>query len=235
VNCRTSFVLWLLLLMAVAQASSQTVDDPFDRRISEVKLVDQTVIDGFAIVSGMTGLPVSVEHALGTTISQPSPTAKKLSATVPPGKTSEVLDRLCDLDTAFTWIRIGNMVNLVPRVLISDQNYLLNKKVERLMFNGIPDGQEAVFHVVNSLPGPKEQIAVFQPSMSLTFSRPWTAEYTQTTVRELFDKIAQQFGPSYGWQFSGAQDFRTITFHQSIRPKAPPPKGATGGGGRPSG
>jgi hypothetical protein len=53
----------------------------------------------------------------------------------------------------------------------------------------------------------------------LTFPRPWTANVNGVTVREVFDQIAQQFGPSYGWQFSGAMDFRLITFHQGLQAK----------------
>jgi hypothetical protein len=52
-------------------------------------------------------------------------------------------------------------------------------------------------------------------------AKPWTVTLKDVTVREVLDQIAQQFGPSYGWQFYGAQNFRMITFHESLEVRSP--------------
>jgi hypothetical protein len=86
----------------------------------------------------------------------------------------------------------------------------------------VPDAQTAVFDAVAQVTGAKQQIAVLQTGISVGFSHSWTASFKDIAVREAFDKIAQQLGPTYGWQFGGAADFRVITFHErlSVKPKA---------------
>ena len=53
---------------------------------------------------------------------------------------------------------------------------------------------------------------------SVSFAHAWSTTLHDLTIREVFDLIAQRLGPTYGWQFSGAQDFRIITFHQGLLP-----------------
>jgi hypothetical protein len=66
-----------------------------------------------------------------------------------------------------------------------------------------------------------ERIAIHQTGMSLDFAKPWTVTLKDVIIREVLDQIAQQFGPSYGWQFYGAQNFRMITFHESLEVRSP--------------
>jgi hypothetical protein len=202
----------------VPQQSSMPAPDPFQQRLAGVTLTDQDIIDGVAMLSRSTGLAVSIEHQLGGTIAGNAPKARTLTAMVGPGTVSEVLDGLCSLDQTFTWTRNGNMINLLPRALASDPNYFLNRTIDELTLKDVHGAQEAVFKTAEQLSGPKEQIAIMQVGTSVSFARPWTTTLQNVTVREVFDLIARQLGPTYGWQFSGAQDFRIITFHQAILP-----------------
>jgi hypothetical protein len=102
---------------------------------------------------------------------------------------------------------------------MKDSTYLLNKEIAVLELKGVTDAQEAVFTVANQAPGQKQQIALLQSGRSLKFAKPWTVSFKNITVREAFDRIAEQFGATSGWQFGGAADFRVITFHDSISPK----------------
>lgn len=131
-----------------------------------------------------------------------------VTATLEPGTIREVLDKLCSLDQAFTWTRIGNTANIVPRAMLDDPRYLLNRRLEILSFKDVSNAQDAVLEMLGQLPGPREQVAILQSGIPLSFAHPWTATFRNVTVREVFDNIAQQFGPTYDWQFGGAADFR---------------------------
>ena len=205
------------------QSQAAAPPDVFQQRVGGLTLDGQTIVDAAAELSQSTPAAYSVEFELGKTIAEAAPPVRSLVAKVDAGTIPEVLDRLCELDATFTWKRVGNTANLFPRSLEGNPNYLLNRRVAVLTLTNAPDAEKAIFEAVDQLPGPKEQIAVLQTGISLTFAKPWTATFKDITIREAFDQIAQQFGPTYGWQFGGATDFRIITFHQHLAAK---PKGA---------
>jgi hypothetical protein len=215
---RVAVLIILLTTMASSQGDRSSTD-PFRQLVPGVELNDQDVIDGIAIVSHNTNLAVSVEFPLGATISSSAPSVRTFTANVQPGTVSEVLDRLCAFDPTFMWLRDGSTINVMPRSVVNDPKYFLNRRIGQLTFHSLPGAQEAVFETAEQLPGPREQIAIRQVGMSLNFARPWSTTFKDVTVREVFDQIARQFGPTYGWQFSGAQDFRMITFHEGIGPR----------------
>jgi hypothetical protein len=193
--------------------------DPFQQHIDGVELKDQNVVDGIAMLTKTAALPVSVEFPLGAAISGAAPPLETFSARIEPGTVSEVLDRLCVLDPTFTWIRDGNRLNVLPRILANDPTYVLNKTIEHVKFEGERQASDAIMKMVEQLPGPREQLAVLQAGMSLSFPQPWSTTIRNTSIRQVINQIAQQLGSSYGWQFSGAQDFRVITFHEGLLPK----------------
>jgi hypothetical protein len=216
-----SLFLYVFVTSARCQVPLTAKEDPFRQAVPALQLKDQSIVDGVAQLGQIGDLAVAVEFPLGSTISAPAPPPTMVTGTVGPGTLASALDALCSLDQAFAWQRIGNTVHLFPRALEKDQSYLFNRKIETLTFQDVPGAQEAVFAAVAQLTGPKQQIAVLQTGISINFSHSWTASFKDVTVREAFDKIAQQLGPTYGWQFSGAADFRIITFHErlSVRSK----------------
>lgn len=217
----------LLVLCTATVRTSLSQEQPLlpkdllQERVAGFTLKDETIIDGIAKLSQITNVSFSVEFELGSTISKPAPEVKKVETTLGEVSISEALDRLCAIDDTFTWIRIGNHVNLVPRRLLSNNSYFLNRKIKVLTFVKTPDAQKAVFQAVDQLPPPKEQVAMMESGTSLAFAEPWTATFKNITVREAIDKIAEQLGPTMGWQFGGGEDFRILTFHQrlAVKPK----------------
>jgi hypothetical protein len=213
-------VIVLLFPLLAAQESSPP-QDVFQQHSNGVRLEEQSILVGIATVTRSLGLPLSVEYPLTEKISQPGPKFRSVTATVPPGTVSQVLDALCNLDPTFTWIRNGNMVNAVSRSLANDPHFFLNRKIDELTFENVRNVADALIKTTAQLPGPKEQIAIHQTGMSLDFAKPWTVTLKDVTVREVLDQIAEQFGSSYGWQFYGAQNFRMITFHESLEVRSP--------------
>jgi hypothetical protein len=216
----TTTVLSILLLLDPVRCQLPAAsDDPFARQVPSFHLTDQSVIDGVAMLSQFTDIAFAVEFPLGGTISAPAPTPATVNAMVGPTTLGSALDRLCELDRKFSWRRIGNTAHIFPQAMEQDPTYLFNRKIDLLSFKDEPGAQEAVFHAVAQLAGPKQQIAVLQSGPPLGFSQPWTAKFKDITLREAFDKIAQQLGPTYGWQFGGAADFRVVTFHERLTVK----------------
>jgi hypothetical protein len=193
--------------------------DPLQQRVPSITLGNQDVIDGAAILSQNIGLAVSVEHELGVSMSDAAHQPRVFNTTVGPGTVSEILDGLCTLDQTFTWKRTGNMINLLPRSVANDPSYLLNRKIDDLRFQDVREADDAVMKMVDQLSGTREQVAVMEVGTSLAFTRPWSTAVHNVTVREALNLIASQLGPTYGWQFSGARDFRIVIFHQRILPK----------------
>jgi len=223
---RNVFVYLIALFSAsqiiLTQGQPPVPVDPFQLRAPGIGLKDQSIVDGIAALSQSSDVAYSMEFPLGATISAASPPVKTVTATIEPGTIREVLDKLCVLDQTFTWTRIGNTANIVPRAMLDDPGYLLNRRLEILSFKDVSKAQDAVLEMVGQLPGPREQVAILQSGIPLSFVHPLTATFRNITVREVFDYVAQQFGPTYGWQFGGAADFRVITFHQRLAPKPKP-------------
>ena len=109
--------------------------------------------------------------------------------------------------------------NVLPRYGSRDPLYFLNRKVDRIRISGASNAQDAVFQAIAQIPGEKQQIAVLQTGSSLAFPKVWTWQSGDATVfREVLDRIAGQLGPTFGWQLSGAKDFRMLTFYAGLSP-----------------
>ena len=120
-----------------------------------------------------------------------------MSSSVHPGTVSQVLDALCNLDTTFAWLRrkYGESGCTEP----CERSALFpERKIDALTFENTHNARAAVFKTAAQLPGSLEQISVAQTGMSLVLAKPWTVTM-KDTVREVFDQIAQQFGPNCGW------------------------------------
>jgi hypothetical protein len=187
ISIRLTAALIVLSFGRAAEASGQeppALTNVFQQSVAGVSVNNQDIIDGVAMLSHNVGLAVSVEHELGATTSGAAPQPNTFTATIGPGTVSEILDGLCALDPTFAWERDGNMVNVMPRALLSERDYFLNRNVNELVFRDIRDAQEALFKTVSELPPPKEQVAIMEVGVSLAFARPWSATLQNISIRE---------------------------------------------------
>lgn len=223
-------VAFLMTVVSVELCGQTVSQDPFTQQLPALELTDETIPDAIAKLSQLTNVPYSIEFPLGTTISSPAPQLRRFTTHLNAGDLSEMLAHLCELDPTFSWQRIGNSAHLLPRGLINDERYVLNRRLPILTFDNIKEADQAVMSTVSQLSGQREQVAVMQSGLSLAFARPLSGTFRDITVREAFDIIAQQIGSTYGWQFGGASDFRILTFHErlAVRPKPQSSKPAGG-------
>jgi len=219
IGCLASTALIGARLQTAAQAfkAPQTVQDPMTQAVPSLELNKQTILDGLGKLNQSTsGLGFAVELPLGQTISAKAPALRTFQVVLAPNTLGNALEQLCQLDPTFSWQQIGTEINVFPRGLANDKAYLFNRKLDILEFKNVPDARTAVFQTVAALPPPKEQIAIMQTGAAVNFARPWSASFKEITVREAFDKIAEQIGRNYGWQFTGAADFRLVVFYARL-------------------
>jgi len=105
--------------------------------------------------------------------------------------------------------------------LNAKDSYLMNRELPAIELHEVLDPAQAVFYAVGKLPGPLEQVAFQQAGGVPEFSRPFSAQYANLTVRQLLNRIAGELGPNYGWTLSGAKNFRIVRFHAAL--PVPPP------------
>jgi hypothetical protein len=198
-------------------AESRSPQDLTKQAVPSLELNKETILDGLVKLNQSTaGVGFAIENPLGRTISADAPTLHTFQVRLAPNTLGNVLDQLCQLDPTFSWQQIGTEVNIFPRALENDKTYVFNRKLDVLEFKDVPDAQAAVFQAIAQLPPPKEQIAIMQAGASVNFARPWTASFKGITIREAFDKIAQQIGSNYGWELTGAADFRLVVFYARL-------------------
>lgn len=219
VSCLACTVLIVTRLQNASTQSipSQTVQDPLKQAAPSLELNNETILDGLGKLNQSTiGVGFAIEHPLGRTMSDKAPELRRFQVVLAPNTLANILDQLCELDPTFSWQQFGGEVNVFPRAIKNDKTYLFNRKLDDLELKDVSDAQAAVFQAVAELPPPKEQIAIMQTGAAINFARPWTVSFKDITIREAFDRIAQQIGSSYGWQFTGSNEFRLVIFYARL-------------------
>ena len=218
--------LWNVLLLSPQTAKLPS--DPFDLHVAGVQLNDETIVSALANFTADLPIAVSVEYELASKLNASATPLQRFNASIPAGTVTEVTNRIVSLDPTFTWIRHGNVINLVPKTKISDPNYLFNRVIVSANLQSADRADAAALQVVTSLPGKREQLAILNTGGSISFPEPWTVTFSNMTVRQALDLIAQQLGGKYGWQVGGSTEFRLLTFHARLKPfepeKLPPSK-----------
>ena len=227
ISIRLTAALIVLSFGRAAEVSGQETPAPtnvFQQSVAGLSLNNQDIIDGVAMLSQNVGLAVSVEHELGATTSGAAPQPNTFTATIGPGTVSEILDGLCALDPTFAWQRGRKYGKRDDRkgALVSERELFLKPEC----------GMNWCFEISGThkkrIIQDRGRVASSEGAgrcnnggwrVSLAFARPWSARFQNISIREALDQIARQLGPTFGWQLTGAKNFRIITFHQQLMPK----------------
>src|SRR6266481_1648616 len=190
-----------------------TRDDPFDQVVQDAQVTDETIFDEIARLNQAFDISISIEGILPAegTVANPRFTARIEKQTI-----TNVLSWLCALDTRYTWIRDGNMLNLFPRAFLNDKSYFFNRLLPEVRFQEIRESGDAAMEVVHQLGDPNENLYFMGIGGTQSFARPWTATFHDITVRQALNRIAQQLGPTSGWQIGGTTNQRMIMFHYKL-------------------
>jgi hypothetical protein len=190
--------------------------DPLDQVVQEAQLTDETIFDEIARLNQAFDISISIEGILPANGTVANP---KFKVRIEKQTLTNVLSWLCTLDTRYTWIRDGNMVNVFPRAFLNDKSYFFNRQLPEVRFQEIRESGVAALEVVHQLGDPNEHLYFMGIGGTQSFAKPWTATFHDITVRQALNRIAQQLGPTYGWQIGGHIGSRLIMFHYKLGAK----------------
>jgi hypothetical protein len=211
----------LFFATQLLHAQSQEKPDPFERIIPSFQLNRQNIFEAVAKLNESTGIVVSVERVLDA--KDAKNVDSEFTATIAGGKPSAVLNEICDLDARYTWARDGNLVNIFPRRVVGDREYLFNRKIPVLQLKDATDAPSAALDAVRALPGPTAQLIVLEFG-KLDFEKPWTTTIEDINLRQAINRIAEHLCATCGWQLSGTTETPTIMFYRRLQTSAPVPE-----------
>ncbi|MCI0746302.1 MAG: hypothetical protein L0Y58_12935 [Verrucomicrobia subdivision 3 bacterium] len=226
----TSCTVWLLLVVLLAARAGplgpldhgrQTAPDLLAQPIASLSLKGEFLLEGIAKLDSLTtGVGFSVELVPGSDTAGPPP-SPRFSAEVTDVTLREALDWLCSLDKRYTWEQDRTTVNVFPRESGDDPRYFFNYPVTEIRFDDVANAYDAVRVAMRSLRGPAPRLVSWTGHDSANFAKPWTTGIAGVSVRQLFNRIAQQLGPEYGWIVSGNAKVRLFNFHAQLEPTTP--------------
>lgn len=197
-------------------AAGNRSTDAFDQQVEHLELRDESIFTAISKLSQSVDVAFSIEGILLPKQEIQPPPDPKFSATIQGKTLKEVLDWLCAMDPRYTWRRDGNTTNFFPSAKLDDKLYFLNRKIPLIMLHEAKDAGDAVFAALQQLPEPKAHLIFLQAGGSLRFAKLWTETMSDLTVRQAFNRIAQELGPTFGWQIGGTQSSPIIMFHYRL-------------------
>jgi hypothetical protein len=124
----------------------------------------------------------------------------------------QIIDSLCNYDSRYIWSWDTGTINIYPKSTIGDNTYLLNRSLERIVVNGIPDPGEGLTFLDKQLPPPREQLGYAGTGGDASYGAPWTTEFDHLTVRQFINRLTEHVGSRTSWVFYGSKRERLFTF-----------------------
>jgi hypothetical protein len=199
--------------LAQEPVTTAAKQDPFDQRIEMVELKNESIFEGIARLNQLSDIAISIEGILPAEGTTPNP---KSLAKLEGRTVGETLSWFCRLDSGYTWSRDGNTANVFPSAYRDDKRYLFNRTLPELHFDEVRESDDAAIQVIHQLGAPTEDLYFLGIGGTPSFAKPWTAIFHDITVRQALNRIAQQLGPTYGWQIGGHAGSRLIMFHYKL-------------------
>ena len=197
----------VVLTQAATEHRQTKTSDPFVQKVEELSLEDETVFEGIAKLSQTTTISISLEAVFPEASDPATVQAPKFRTKVSDKTISEVLDWLCALDQRYVWERDRNTANFFPRNTLNKSSYIMNQEVALLSFEGVRDARIAYTEARRQFKLDDEGVGLLRLGGSLGFGKPWTARFSRITFRKALNRIAEQLGPTYGWQFGGGKEY----------------------------
>lgn len=212
---------WVVLLLVTVSGLAAQNPNRLTLKITSLVLNDETIFDGLAKLSQVMPIGFSVERELTSKASPQLAAVVRFSTRIDGGTLQDSLDWLCKLDPRYEWLFAGGVVNVFPRQVEHDPSYPLNRTMSFFEIKDATSASAAALEAASHA-NPPQQIAILTLG-NTDFQRASNLTFANVTLREALNRIAQTLGPTYGWQFSGTEDFHYLAFHDYLIP-APRPK-----------
>lgn len=221
---RLKFILSISCLIALltlnsshsskGQTQEADLPDSTEQKIGPIILENEYFVDGLAKLNIQTqGVGFAIEFLPGTRDSPPPPDSR-FSTERSSGTVKDALDWLCGLDPRYTWKHEGRIINIIPRDMLSDPNYLFNRKLSSLRFVDLRRANDTLDKIFKPVSKLNESVISLDDAGS--FSRPWTVAFENISVRDALDRVAENLGPGHGWMVYGNNETRIINFYERL-------------------
>ena len=213
----STLILLVLSLWSLGQTGGNPAPTgpPLNQKIQHFQLTDAILRDGIVQLASnaVPGLHLGFEEVLRKNISDsPKSGGAHFSIQLENKTIQNILDALCAADKRYTWSSEGLSINVYPRATSADSAYLLNRRLEHISFESVPDPGEALTPIAQQLQD--EQIGYTQSGGDVTYAKPWTVSFQNITVRQLINRMAEHIGPQSSWIWQGGMDERMFTFER---------------------
>lgn len=211
---RNAILFIVVLGLGQSLAQTQATDKTLKTNVGHFEIVDQDIVGSIAILSRQPDIHMhlGIEEVLREKTADPPSANPHFSLKLENRTLSEILNRLCELDTRYDWQFDGTTINIYPRATTETASYLLNRRFERLHLTGLRDPYQALFPMVAQLPPPREQMAYAQAGGNPSYAQPWDLSLSDVTLREAINALAANIGPSSSWILQGSKQYRQLTF-----------------------
>lgn len=222
-NLKHASLLFALLLTAVwsSVVSAQQPngqDAPEDKflntNVPEFEMTGENLLDGLRkLAHSPEPFGFGFEIPLKRRFADPDLADRRFDLRLQNKTIREILDALCEADPRYTWSTDEGTVNVFPRAIINDDQYLLNLKLDKLELKNATNVDDGLFAIAHQLPPPFEQVAHMQLNGDDRYPpEPWTVAYQNLTVRQVVNRLAAHGDACSQWTFGGAMDFRAFAF-----------------------
>jgi hypothetical protein len=220
-------VLTFTISWSQASVQSTSFDKTLDTVVPVFQLENETFVKAlWKLAKGPAPFAFGFEDVLGRKIADPKPPDPAFNSELGNKTVRQILDTLCQLDGRFQWSVDNTVVNVYPRAVVNDPNYLLNRTLGNFELKNATDVQYGLLAIVRQLPPPEEQIAQAQAGGADPYPPdPWSVTYHNVTVRQVINRLALHGGPCGIWLFKGADDFRAFGFFNTNLSCPAPSKG----------
>lgn len=186
---------------------------PLSQRLLTFSLENETIFEGLGKINEQAELAISVEGIAG----EPRGAIPRFSLKTSNQDVRGMLGLVVGLDQRYTWKLDGRTINVFPRSVADDSNYLLNRRVPVLTISNAKDVDEAVNQVMLQAAA-DQPILLDSMGSPPSFAEPWSVVLKDCSLREIFNRIAARSGPTYGWQFvtTRSRNFRQLNFHSRL-------------------
>ncbi len=184
-----------------------------DTIVERFELKDASLIDAISQLSlePINGLHLGMEEILRPKVSDPRDRSVRFSLDLRHTAVKDILEALCRLDQRYAWSADGQSINVYPQVVVGDQGYLLNIKLEAITVDRIDEPQHSLLASLARLV-PGQQIGYSQIGGDFQYAEPWTASFKDLTVRSFINRLAEHLGPRSAWVWQGGKNERMFSF-----------------------
>jgi hypothetical protein len=212
-------LLWVVAACNYVQTTSVRTENlqsaaALNDRVAQFAMTDTTIIDALSKLSEepIAGLHLGIEEIIRDTASEPADRNVRFSVSLHDATVRDIIEALCKSDRRYMWSIDGATVNVYPRETVGKSSYLLNREVGTIALKNINGPADALTSLMKLLPD--EQLGYAGIGLNNDYPEPWSAVFSNLTVRQLMNRLCEHDGPRGGWIWRGSKGQRFFAYFE---------------------